>query len=296
MESKFKNYEMDPTWAAQQKEQAQAKGQSQERTNVKYKFSVGTTKFRVMGKYKEDRNSGWFVESLEHFNPVKTVCPQLFGDRCPICEESSSLYDQGLQEQARELRPDRKWWVNAIILAEENGYKQGATTLSAKDGIYALKLPTKVKNFLLDMDTDFAAGYGDITNLETGYDVFVDRAATFSTDMYKSRLFAKPTNIVEELAKLNIDINTFSLVNLDELIVPMSYDEIVEGMRNQEQTADAKPAVQPVKLGVVSPGAKTVSEPDVAPNPMKPVVMSNARPAPMIPKVPLPPKIPGKGN
>src|SRR3990167_7705044 len=138
------------------------------------------------------------------------------------------MYDAGDEKAARELKANHKYWVNAIIL-QEPAHKK-ARALTPADGIYALKVPAKIRNFLLDMDLDFAADYGDITDLESGFNVFVERDAVDSLDMYHPRLQRTRSSIVQELHDMGLDMNNedpqkiiFKLVNLDELVQIQEY-------------------------------------------------------------------------
>lgn len=288
-------YENDAEWSAKQKQAQEQAGNREEFAQVKYKLNLGQTMFRVLGKYKADKKSGWFLRTLEHFEPVgKTVvCPRLYENACPICEKAQEYFDEGNVEMGKKYNPSQRWWVNAIILSEQTPNKPGQNTLTAKDGIYALKLPTSVKSFLLDMDNDYTAGYGNITKLDAGWNVIVDRAQGFRPDAYKARLFAKPTNIVEELANQGVDITQFSMINLDDLVVAKSYEELAEMMEGSAQPE--QPTAEPIKLSTVSPTKVQTTEPE-APAEEQPsmttVKMVNVKPVPNIPK---PPVIPGRG-
>lgn len=291
----FEVYENDKDWAAAQKVKQDDRANREDWVNVKYKFNLGTTKFRPLGRYSPNPGTGWFARTLEHYEPVgkSVVCPQLADMPCPICEESQRLFDAGDQERGKKLRPSQRFWINALILEEQNARKAGAQAHSAKDGIFAFKVPTSVLSFLLDMDTDFASGYGDITDLEHGWDVIVEKAQGFRPDAYTSKLFAKPTNIVQQLADQGIDITTFNLVNLDELVVPMSYDELSELVNGkQEAAASTTPTVQPVKLSTSSPVKVEESQPaEVSSTPMTQVRMVSPKPVPAIPKPPMRPGV-----
>ena len=293
----FEHYGTDTNWSAQQKAADQEKqAEKSEFSNVKFSLNVGTTKLRVMPRYSGEEGKGWMVETYEHFmgggvQPV--VCPTMYDMPCPFCEKRRDLYDEGDEKGAKDLKANHKYWINAIILQEPS--KGTTKPLTPGHGVYALKIPAKIRNVLIDMDIDFAADYGDITNLESGFNVFIDRSPENSLDMYTTRLQRTRSNIVTELADMGIDINNFTLVNLDELVQVKSYDELKDIMDNAGAKAPAQAQVaQPaVRLAVTSPKAVEPQEeaPVVAATPAMKV--TNPKPVPNIPRPPVMPKRPG---
>lgn len=296
----FEHYGTDTNWSAQQKAADQERQTDSEReyTNVKFKFNVGLTKLRVMPRYSGEEGKGWMVETYEHFlgkgvEPV--VCPRMYELPCPFCERRQELYDAGEEKAAKDLKANHKYWVNAIIL-QEPAPKKGRA-LTPADGIYAVKVPAKIRNFLIDMDVDFAADYGDITDLEAGFNVFIWRDAVDSLDMYHPKLQRSRTSIVQELHEMGFDINNedpakpvFKLVNLDELVQIKPYDELKALLENGADEPVEAPVAPPVKLGVTSPKAvvapkdATFSETPQAAPVMK---ITNPKPVPNIPRPPV---------
>ena len=288
----FEHYGSDTNWSAKQKaaDQERQANSDREVTNVKFNLNVGLTKLRVMPKYSGEEGKGWMVETYEHFmgkgvDPV--VCPRMYELPCPFCEKRQECYDAGDEKGARDLKANHKYWINAIILQEPAHIKGKA--LTPANGVYALKIPAKVRNFLLDMDVDFAADYGDITDLEKGFNVFIERDPVASLDMYRPRLQRERSDIVQELAGMGIDINNFTLVNLDELVQIKEYDELKAILEKGSAKEPVEASVAPaIKLGVTSPkAAMSVSEASDLPTESPVMKMTNPKPVPNIPRPPV---------
>ena len=110
----------------------------------------------------------FFKEVGRHYIGGKSyVCPLISTDGqndCPACEVNEELYQAGEKEAAAKFRAQRKFYMNVIVRGEESAgprvFTPGITIFGA---IVAL---------ISDPD------YGDITDIDGGTDVVINRKGT----------------------------------------------------------------------------------------------------------------------
>ncbi len=113
-----------------------------------------------------DEMEFFFVEVGRHFKQ-KQYCPAITtcGDKpCPICELNEILYQSGDKDAAATFRASRAFWVNMIDRNKEDAGVQVWTP-----GITVFQT---LVAYIADPD------YGDITDLEDGFDIKLDRKGT----------------------------------------------------------------------------------------------------------------------
>jgi hypothetical protein len=133
---------------------------------IKYgKYTV-----RFLPPYEPD--GLFYKETAQHkIGDNYLFCPKTEGEPCPICEKYKKLWDEGSDAAialAKEIKP-RKQYLYNITVKDELGK--------------AVDDPTKVfvymsgKN-LYDalMDYFFDEEYGDLTDVENGYDFVIDKS------------------------------------------------------------------------------------------------------------------------
>lgn len=184
---------------------------------------------RIMPPYSE---AGVFVREIREYffrgeenEPIFVISPRDRGDRDPIAEHAEALYDQATEEsieEAKKFRARRQFLFNALVLSGPGGE-------SVKDGIRVLKTGVTVYNQIMDLDQDVDSGYGDITNLERGFNLTVSREGEGRDDTtYTVKAHREPTNIADKLAEQGFNLNDFNLHDLDKVITPRSFEEMTE--------------------------------------------------------------------
>jgi hypothetical protein len=109
-----------------------------------------------------------------------------------------------------------------------------------KKGVVVLEAPATVKKALLDLNQDVAAGWGDITSLEEGVNVFIDRTGEKLNTTYTVKPHSKRSNIVAFLEQNGMDPKeVLKPYDLDKVYWAQSYDElkgILESSRDSSFT------------------------------------------------------------
>lgn len=298
-ETKFQYFANDEDWAQAERQKeldrdAERKAKQEARDNrvnatYKFAFGEGRTIFRVMPKATPEKGKGWYEPFREHYKPVNkfVTCPESYDERCPLCEKGRELRNDGDMKAAAQYRSSDKFWVNAIILSEESTPTGQKDPCTPKTGVVALKLPSRIKTAILDLDTDKAGGYGDVTSLERGFNIIVERSGE-GFDMYKTKAYPGRTNIIETLLNDHgVKINDLSLYALDKVGFRLTYEEI-QSMMEQAGTTSAPVPAPTMRMNVVTPTV-TPNQPvevEAAPATAADVTMSNPVPVPVIPPPP----------
>ena len=105
-----------------------------------------------------------------------------------------------------------------------------------------LKCGVKVKEQLLDLDQDHAGGWGDITNIEKGYDIRVTRSGEGRNDtQYVVKGIPNRTSGLDWLGTKGFT-QELTPHNLDDMYAPLPIDEVEKLLR--EFKAELEPDEQ----------------------------------------------------
>lgn len=204
---------------------AQYSSQKEENQTVNiYRFKQGKTTIRVMQPWNDQ--GVWYREFQEHQVQIGkrwvfSTCARQFGSACVICEAGEEIYKAGGEDnikRASDYRPKRQFLINAIVLADPEGDQRSKGIVPIKTGITVLRA-------LLGFDSQPVGdeGFGDITSLTHGFNLSVELSSDKKYTVMPSR---SRTNIVELLAKDNMDVMSFTVHDLDVLAPPDSPDEL----------------------------------------------------------------------
>jgi hypothetical protein len=191
----------------------------------------GISHLRVLPPYSE--KGVWLREIREHGLRIQgkftsLTCLSIINETCPICEEGRALYRKDAADteekeanvaKAKELSARSAFLFNVLVKTSPDGG-------SLKDGVKVLKAGATVKRELMEYDQDVAGGYGDITNLNSGFDVRITRKGQKLKTTYSVKAVPQKTDILEELTEVGFDIDNLTPLNLDEVYPPRSYDEV----------------------------------------------------------------------
>ncbi len=197
------------------------------KSNNFYYFRPGKTVFRILGPYSD--KGIWFKSFLAYYfklgdQSMTLISPKDSGGVDPIYEHGAKLYksgDEGLVEKAKSFRPRRRFLVNAVILSDPAGR-------ALKDGVFVVEIPSKVKEELVNYDTNIDEGYGDITNLLTGRNITVERTGEGLMTRYSVRPHVQPSNLLDLAKESGVDTNTWVVNNLDEASTPAPLEKLQE--------------------------------------------------------------------
>lgn len=212
-------------------EQREDKGNTKSETVRTYKLKKGKTTLRVMPPYSD--KGVWFREFQQHQvniggRWIYATCARQFGLPCPFCDRGEELYNEATEEKRKEadmFRPKTQFLFNVVVLSDPEGDQR-------KNGIVPMQTGVKVKRQLLKYDADAIGdeGFGDITNLEQGFNLTVERVG--NTEFTVTPSGRKRTNIAQTLSEDGYNLNDFTLHNLDEIspVLPLeSMKALLEG-------------------------------------------------------------------
>jgi len=207
-----------------------------------YYLKKGKTLLRVLPSFN---SAGvWFTEHYEHKLPLAGkmmgfTCGRPYGESCAACDKGEILSIAGDQSY-KDFQPKRTYLFNVVVLSDPSG-------TTAKDGVKVLKSGIVVKKGLVDLDRAYGEGFGDITNLEKGYTLSIERTGdTMKDTRYNVKPFREPTNIVEVLKAQGVDSSNFSQYNLNEAIpMPRPDEEVRAAIEGTRQVVGFPAVIRP---------------------------------------------------
>jgi len=188
--------------------------EAQNKNQKFHSFQAGRTIIRVLPPYSE--RGVWFKSISEYYIKLGDeskflISPRDQGGRDPLAEFAEQLIrsgDEKLVQRGKEIRPRRRYLVNALVLNDSKG-------VTMKDGVKIVNLPVRVKDDLVNLDTDVQSGYGDITNLEKGFNIIVERQGDGLNTRYSVRAYRDPSNILQMAKEQQLDPDAWALHDLD---------------------------------------------------------------------------------
>lgn len=220
------------------------------RNSIITSLKNGKTTVRIMPAYSD--RGVWFKKVNEYYFNLGGQhfffpSPRDFGLPDPIWDYCEQIYESEDQEKIakiKEWKPMLRYLMNVFILSEPNPIE--------RTNVVVLKCPSKVQKELKSLDTDSAAGYGDITNLEKGFNVTITREGKGIGTTYTVTAHRQETNIYNALKDKGLDLNVMTLHNLDEIYPPKSFEEMIQILETLKSGAQSVP-VQAVEVNTQLP-------------------------------------------
>lgn len=183
----------------------------------------------------------FFVEVGQHYyeeNAAPLYCPQIGGvGDCPLCQLNDALYRSGQKEAAKKFRPGRAFFMNIIDRKHpENGvqiWAPGTTVLG------------QLSSIISDPD------YGDISDLEAGFDIKVERTGEDRQTKYQVRPARNPTPLsanqedVDTWLQDATDLQDYvsgKFVSFEDMVKRAGLEDYFEGMADEKEEKAAKKA------------------------------------------------------
>lgn len=221
----------------------------------------GKTVLRILPPWSSE--GLWFKRVQKYFFAIDGeyytfISPRVNGGRDPIYAYARKLKnsdDVAQQEKAKDFFPATKYFVNAVVLASPDG-------VSLKDGVQVFELPMKVKESLVELDTDADAGFADITNLERGFNVIINKNGKGFNTSYTVQPVRQPSNILETAKEQSVDTSGWELFNLDNAAKPASEEELAEFLPRLLPEENTPAPQQSTGMQLPTQGAKSESEAD----------------------------------
>ena len=166
-----------------------------------------------------------------HFSPA--FCPRQVKEPCPFCEEKERLQAEGSEtflELSREFRAQQKFLFNVVVLSTEKG------GTGIEDGVQVLKSGVKVKRQILDLDQDHSGGWGDVTNIENGHNLVINRRGTTRNDTeYFVKGVPTRTSILDQFKTAGIPFDKLAPHDLTSYSERKTYEEL-EGLLMEKKS------------------------------------------------------------
>jgi len=198
-----------------------------------YNFDEGTHKIRVLPPWKKGLKvpgiavfRHWNVPNPDdHSKMTSLVCPvKTFPESdhtCPICQMIDEIEDSTGIELKRE-RAGLRMYANIIARSKRDEHGRKMVFDDEPTKVWVCGMPPTVFNKILKLCYD--PDIGDVTDLEEGYDLTIERTGSgFSTD-YDVRLVPKPKPLFDNQAQ--IDEAVGGMYDLDEIFVEPDEDYI----------------------------------------------------------------------
>lgn len=260
-------------------------------SNVFYTLKPGRTVLRVLPPYS---SAGvWFREMHEYYfklgdQHLFLTSPRDFDQADPLWDWGESVYEKGNEkavEEAKRFRPTTRFLMNVLVLSDSQN-------TDVEDGVKVLKAPVTVKRPMVDIDTDVDTGYGDITNLNSGFNIVVDREGEGTGTKYTVKPQRERSDILQLLAQAGVDAGNLNLHDLDAVHLDgVRAEEELLGILEQVKGKVQPAAVEavPIVVGSPLPLTATATAPVTGPVMSAPEGVSAA-----IPNIPQPPIRGGK--
>ncbi len=151
-----------------------------------WKPPVGRTTIRILPE--AGGMDYFFVEVGSHYLGGKPhKCPKICTDgaeECPICDVNEALFQAGDKEAAKDFRASRSFWMNIVVRGkEENG------PAIFTPGVLIFQ---NLVSLIADPD------YGDITDIEEGFDIKIDREGEGRQTKYQVRAARNPSPLSDD--------------------------------------------------------------------------------------------------
>lgn len=186
----------------------------------------GITHVRVLPPFNE--RGVWYREIWEYNVVIDGqrrvfTAPSQTGQPDPFEEKKNQLIQAGGDlniKLAEGLKVSRRFLFNALVWVTPPGveFKHGE--------VVVLKAPVTVKRALLEMDQDVQGGWADITNPSSGVNVKISRTGKGLNTTYQVSPMPQRTSLAQDLMQVQVDVNGLNLYNLDELYLPLPYEEL----------------------------------------------------------------------
>lgn len=191
-------------------------------TGFKFWKPIKYGKYTVRFLPPSDNDGLFYKETKQHrIGDNYVFCPKTNNEPCPVCELYKKLYDTGTPEAialAKEIK-GRKQYLYNIVIRDEDG-KAPADPKKVHVYMSGKKLFDTLVDYFFDED------YGDLTDVEKGYD-FVIRKEKGDLD-FPTYDNSKPRRTPSPLADTSNDINEIlsNIKNLENEIDVPSYDDL----------------------------------------------------------------------
>lgn len=198
--SERKIFKVNPERAKQSKQRLEEEGQ---RKNLPmWKIPVNTSRIRILPPWSEAGDIAFECKSHWRIPPNDRMynCLRVINKECPLCELATEFRNAGKKQLASRLYPTKSIYYNVIVRGEE---EKGVQIMRSGVLLYE-----SILSYLYDEE------YGDITDIDNGRDMIIERVGTGKED---TRYDLKPAANTSPLHtdKATVDSWIDGMFNLD---------------------------------------------------------------------------------
>jgi len=196
-----------------------------------YNFDEGTHKIRVLPPWREDIKSPgiavhrhWSMpDPDDHSRYTSLVCPEKSFPQsdieCPVCEKIRLIEDKTGIEIKRE-RAGMRVYANIVVRAKRDPQGRKLKFEDEDTKVWVCGMPTSVFNQVMKLSKD--PDVGDVTDIEEGFDLNIERTGSGLNTEYDVRLVPKPKPLFPTQEEIDEAIE--QILDLDEIFIEPDED------------------------------------------------------------------------
>jgi hypothetical protein len=214
-----KIYKVDPNRAKQKKQSLQE--ESQRKNLPMWKIPVATSRIRILPPWSEAGDIAFECRSHWNIPPNDRMynCLKVINKECPLCNLANEFRNAGKKNLASRLYATKSIYYNIVVRGEE---EKGVQIMRS-----GVQLYESILSYLYDED------YGDITDIENGRDMIIERVGTGKEDTrYDLKPAAKTSPLHSNKAMVDKFINGMFDLDTDiaEFKDPMEIQGVVDNI------------------------------------------------------------------
>jgi hypothetical protein len=197
-----KVFKLDQNKAKETKQRLQEEAQRNQLPM--WKIPEGESKIRILPPWSEAGDIAFECKSHWRIPPNDRMvnCLQVINKECPVCELVKELRSRGKADMAQKFAAKKSIYYNVIVRGEED---KGVQIMRS-----GIQLYENILSYLYDDE------YGDITDLDEGSDITIERSGQGLDTSYSVKVARKTSPLSSDTNKSTKWINEMFL--LDEIL------------------------------------------------------------------------------
>jgi hypothetical protein len=197
-----KVFKLDQNKARETKQRLQEEAQRNQLPM--WKIPEGESKIRILPPWSESGDIAFECKSHWRIPPNDRMvnCLQVINQECPVCELVKELRAKGKGDMANKFAAKKSIYYNVIVRGEED---KGVQIMRS-----GIQLYENILSYLYDEE------YGDITDLDEGSDITIERSGQGLDTSYNVRIARKTSPLSPDSKTATKWINEMFL--LDEIL------------------------------------------------------------------------------
>ena len=169
-----------------------------------WKIPEGTSKIRILPPWSETGDIAFECKSHWKIPPNDRMvnCLKVINKECPICDLVKDLRNRGKADMASKFSAKKSIYYNIIVRGEE---EKGVQIMRS-----GIQLYENILSYLYDED------YGDITDVDEGRDVTIERSGQSLDTSYTLKVSPKNSTLSDDKKQVDKWIN--EMFELDQIM------------------------------------------------------------------------------